>query len=193
MEEFEGLTVSSRPSINRIGSYPNIRTALAQQLPMSYVDSTHGLQQLENEKRQVFKQIGAEGNIQPVGKGDYIMKKTLFRFFIAAVTVAGILPMTGLAQGYRCRRNDNVNRREYYQRERIRDGIRSGELTRGEASRLINEQRRIESYERRSRLDDGRLDWRERRRLDQMLDRSNRDIYREKHDRQDRDRYWRYR
>src|SRR5215510_6143229 len=59
--------------------------------------------------------------------------------------------------------------------------------------RLINQQRRIESYARRSRLDDGRLDWRERRRLDQMLDRSGRDIYREKHDRQDRDRFWRYR
>jgi len=193
MEEFEGLTVSARPSINRIGSYPNIRTVLAQQLPTSYADSTRGLQQRENEKRYVFKQIGAVVNIQIGGKGDYIMKKTLFRFFIAAVTVAGILPMTGLAQGYRCRRNDNVNRREYYQRERIRDGIRSGELTRGETIRLINQQRRIESYERRSRLDDGRLDWRERRRLDQMLDRSSRDIYREKHDRQDRDGYWRYR
>ena len=127
------------------------------------------------------------------------MKKTLFRLFIAAVAVAGILPMTGLAQGNRCRRYDNarrydnINRREYYQRDRIRDGIRSGELTRGEAYRLINERRRIEAYERRSRLDDGRLDYRERRRLDQMLDRSNRDIYREKHDRQDRDSYWRYR
>jgi hypothetical protein len=193
MEEFEGLTVSSRPSINRIDSYPNIRTALAQQLPMSYVDSTNLLQQRENERRKVFKRIGVEGNIQTVGKGDYLMKKTLFRLFIAAVAIAGILPMTGLAQGNRCRRNDNVNRREYYQRDRIRDGIRSGELTRGEAYRLINQQRRIESYERRSRLDDGRLDYRERRRLDQMLDRSGRDIYREKHDRQDRDRYWRYR
>jgi hypothetical protein len=121
------------------------------------------------------------------------MKKTLFRILIASVMIAGILPMTGLAQRSRCRRNDNINRREYYQRDRIRDGIRSGELTRGEAYRLTNQQRRIESYERRSRLDDGRLDWRERRRLDQMLDRSRRDIYREKHDRQDRDRYWRFR
>jgi len=121
------------------------------------------------------------------------MKKTLFRFFIPAVMIAGILPMTGLAQGNRCRRYDNINRREYYQRDRIRDGIRSGELTRGEANRLINQQRRIESYELRSRLDDGRLDWRERRRLDQMLDRSRRDIYREKHDRQDRDRFRWYR
>jgi hypothetical protein len=121
------------------------------------------------------------------------MKRNLFRFFIAAVMIAGVLPIIGLAQGYRCRRNDNINRREYSQRNRIRDGIRSGELTRGEAYRLINEQRRIESYERRSRLDDGRLDWQERRRRDQMLDRSNRDIYREKHDRQDRDRYRWYR
>jgi hypothetical protein len=121
------------------------------------------------------------------------MKRTLFRFVIATVMIAGIVPMTGLAQGDRCRRNDNINRREYSQRGRIRDGIRSGELTRGETYRLINQQRRIEAYERRSRLDDGRLDWRERQRLDRMLDRSSRDIYREKHDRQDRDRYRWYR
>ncbi|HEX5083317.1 MAG TPA: hypothetical protein VFY40_14830 [Blastocatellia bacterium] len=121
------------------------------------------------------------------------MKRTLFRFVIAAVMITGILSVTGLAQGARCRRNNNVNLREYSQRNRIRNGIRSGELTRWEANRLINQQRRIESYELRSRLDDGRLDRQERRRLDQMLDRSNRDIYRQKHDRQDRDRYWWYR
>jgi hypothetical protein len=130
-------------------------------------------------------------NIQSGGKGNYIMKKTLFRFFIVAVVVGGILPMTALAQG-RYRRYDNVNRRESHQRNRIRNGIRSGELTRREAGRLIHQQRRIESYERRSRLDDGRLDRYERRRLDRMLDRSSRDIRRQKNDRQDRDRY-RYR
>jgi hypothetical protein len=131
--------------------------------------------------------------IQTGAKGDYLMKRTLFRFFIAAVVIGGILPMTALAQGYRHRRYDNVNRREYSQRNRIREGIRSGELTRREAGRLTHQQRRIESYERRSRLDDGRLDRYERRRLDRMLDRSGRDIYRQKHDRQDRDRYRWYR
>jgi hypothetical protein len=118
------------------------------------------------------------------------MKRTLFKVAIAAVMFAGIAPMTGLAQGYR--RSGNVNRRQDYQRDRIRNGIRSGELTRREAGRLIHQQRRIESYERRSRLDDGRLDRHERRNLDRMLDRSNRSIYRQKNDRQDRDRYrWR--
>jgi hypothetical protein len=116
------------------------------------------------------------------------MKKTLFKLVIAAVMVAGIIPMTGLAQGYRYGRSNNINRRQDYQRARIRQGIRSGELTRGEAGRLINQQRRIESYERRSRLDGGGLSYRERQRLDRMLDRSNRDIYRQKTDRQDRDR-----
>ena len=116
------------------------------------------------------------------------MKRTLFKFFVAAVMIAGMLPMVGLAQG-------SINRRQYAQRSRIREGIRSGELTRREASRLIHQQRRIEAYERRSLLDDGRLDRRERRRLDQMLDRAGRDIYREKNDRQDRYRYryWRRR
>jgi hypothetical protein len=121
------------------------------------------------------------------------MRKTLFKIFIPAVMIAGILPMIGLAQGYRYRRYDNINRREHSQRNRIREGIRSGELTRREAGRLIHQQRRIESYERRSRLDDGRLDRNERRRLDRMLDRSSRDIYRQKNDRQDRNRYRRFR
>lgn len=120
------------------------------------------------------------------------MKRTLFKVAIAAVMIAGIAPMSGLAQGYRYRRSDNINRRQDYQRDRIRNGVRSGELTRREAGRLIHQQRRIESYERRSRLDDGRLDRHERRNIDRMLDRSNRDIYRQKTDRQDRDRYrWR--
>jgi hypothetical protein len=121
------------------------------------------------------------------------MKRTLFRFFIATVMIAGILPMTGLAQGYRSRGYDKINRREDSQRNRIQRGVSSGQLTRREAARLINQQRRIETYERRSRLDDGRLDWQERQRLDRMLDRSSRDIYRQKNDRQDRDRYWQYR
>jgi hypothetical protein len=122
------------------------------------------------------------------GKGDYIMKRTLFRFFIAAMMIGGILPMTGLAQGYGYRRHGGINRRQDHQRDRIRNGIRSGELTRREAGRLIYQQRRIEAYERRSRLDDGRLDRHERRRLNRMLDRSSRDIYRQKNYGQNR--FW---
>jgi hypothetical protein len=83
--------------------------------------------------------------------------------------------------------NGGINRREHQQRSRIRQGIRSDELTRREAARLRAQQARIRAYEHRSRIDGGGLSWRERARLDSMLDRSSRRIYRQKHDRQDRD------
>lgn len=78
-----------------------------------------------------------------------------------------------------------INRRERCDRERIQQGVRSGELTRREAERLRAEQFRIRAYEARARSD-GSLSRRERYRLDEMLDRANRDIYRQKHDNQDR-------
>lgn len=78
-----------------------------------------------------------------------------------------------------------INRREYREQYRIRQGIRSGELTRREAGRLEAEQARIRVDERYARRD-GYISPRERARLDRELDRAGRDIYRQKHDGQDR-------
>lgn len=78
-----------------------------------------------------------------------------------------------------------IDRRERHQQQRIRQGKRSGELTRRELVRLETEQAAIRAYERRAKRD-GELTFRERRRLDHLLDRSSRDIYRQKHDRRDR-------
>jgi hypothetical protein len=78
-----------------------------------------------------------------------------------------------------------INRRERGQQQRIRQGVRSGELTRREAARLEAEQASIRAYERRARAAGG-VSCRERHRLDNMLDRAGRDIYRQKHDAQDR-------
>lgn len=61
-----------------------------------------------------------------------------------------------------------IDAREHRQRERIREGVRSDELTRHEAARLRREQSRI------------------RRDLQRDLSRSSRHIGRQKHDRQDR-------
>jgi uncharacterized membrane protein YebE (DUF533 family) len=80
-----------------------------------------------------------------------------------------------------------INRREHREQRRIHQGVRSGELTRREAERLRAEQFRIRAYEARARSD-GSLSRRERHRLDQMMDHAGRDIYRQKHDNQDRDR-----
>ena len=77
----------------------------------------------------------------------------------------------------------NIDQREAVQEQRIREGLRNGTLTPQEAGRLEAEQQRIRAAEARMRAD-GRLDSRERRRLERMQDKAGRDIYRENHDRQ---------
>ena len=77
----------------------------------------------------------------------------------------------------------DYEQREARQREAIRSGIESGEITRHEARRLWDEQRRIERMESRFEAD-GRVTPRERAQLDRALDRSGRNIWRESHDRE---------
>jgi hypothetical protein len=78
-----------------------------------------------------------------------------------------------------------INHVEHREQERIRQGIRSGELTRAEARRLEAQQARIRVDERFDRAD-GKLTPRERQQLDKELQRASRDIYRQKHDNQNR-------
>ncbi len=70
-----------------------------------------------------------------------------------------------------------IERREAYQERTIRQGIRSGELTPGEARYLNREQAHIDRAEDRMSAD-GRLSLRERQRLNQMQNQASRDIYR---------------
>lgn len=74
-----------------------------------------------------------------------------------------------------------VDARQANQMDRIYDGIRAGQLTPWEAQRLIGEQQRIDSLQRRF-LADGRLTRDEWRVLDNRLDDASRDIYQERHD-----------
>ena len=73
-----------------------------------------------------------------------------------------------------------VDDRQATQRERIRDGVASGELTRKEARKLRKQQRRINRMEDRFGAD-GHYTWREKRRLDRALDKASKRIYRGKH------------
>ena len=109
-------------------------------------------------------------------KGDFMKK--IFSLTLSAVFILGLSAAAFANTPY-------INRREHRDQQRIRQGIRSGELTRREAARLEAQQGRIRGYEWYAKSD-GHVSWAERRRLDHMLDRANRDIYRQKHDRQDR-------
>lgn len=71
-------------------------------------------------------------------------------------------------------------RREVRQEMRIRQGERSGQLTRGEARRLERGQRHIRRMERRARAD-GRLGMHEQRHVERAQNRQSRRIWRLKH------------
>ena len=73
-----------------------------------------------------------------------------------------------------------VDRRQARQWDRITDGIDSGELSRGEAKRLMRSQRRIARMENRFERD-GYLSSHERRKLQRALDRTSQRIKRAKH------------
>jgi len=109
------------------------------------------------------------------------MKKSILKWVAAAAIVAAMMPMLGLAQDGR-----TINQREREQQQRIRQGVRSGELTRAEARRLEIQQGRIRRDEARARRSGGEFTARERARIQRELNHSNRNIYRQKHDRQDR-------
>lgn len=79
----------------------------------------------------------------------------------------------------------NINGRERRQQQRIYTGVRSGELTSRETYRLEREQVRINHQEARFRRSGDGLSPGERLRLEREQNRASRDIYRQKHDRQD--------
>lgn len=74
-----------------------------------------------------------------------------------------------------------VNARQHHQQQRIGQGVRSGDLTRGEARRLEREQRHIRHEERRYKSD-GVLTVAERKDLHQDMNAASRHIYQERHD-----------
>ena len=79
-----------------------------------------------------------------------------------------------------------IDHRQANQRERIHQGVASGDLTRREAGRLIGQQRDIRRTERRFAAD-GVVGARERAVLNHQLNYASRNIARQRHDAQRRD------
>lgn len=78
-----------------------------------------------------------------------------------------------------------IDQREKNQKARIRQGVKSGELTRNEARRLLKEEARIRSAERKAKSN-GDITRKEARKLQRKLDKASRDINKQKNDNQDR-------
>jgi hypothetical protein len=108
------------------------------------------------------------------------------KFSAAMLTLAGVLAVVGASEAdTRRTRDPGVNTRQHVQRDRIRDGVGSGELTRRETGKLAREQRDIRQLEREYKSD-GTLSSAERRDLHQEQNEASQHIYDQKHDGQDR-------
>lgn len=110
---------------------------------------------------------------------------------ITLIPLLGLLAMPALAdRAHGHADGDRQHRYDYRQErqhDRIRHGIRSGELTRKEAKSLRKQQRHIARLERRFERD-GHLNRYERRTLRRELDSASQRIYRLKHNDRYRDR-----
>jgi len=80
-------------------------------------------------------------------------------------------------------RRGNINARERRQTERIGNGKADGQLTRGELDRLRADEAAIRAEERVYRRSGDGLNAAERRDLERDLDRTSREIYRDRHNR----------
>jgi len=100
-----------------------------------------------------------------------------------SILLASLVIISGQAYAERPHRphDPGVNARQHRQEHRVKQGVRSGELTRGETQQL-REQRRAIRQEERAYKSDGQLSRDERKDLHQDLNALSKDIYSEKHD-----------
>jgi polyhydroxyalkanoate synthesis regulator phasin len=94
-----------------------------------------------------------------------------------AVAVLLTLPMLAQAGTH----DPRVNTRQHHQQHRIAEGVRSGELTRGEAKDLRGDRRETRQKEQVYKSD-GKLTHDERQDLRQDMRESSHEIHQEKHD-----------
>ena len=108
------------------------------------------------------------------------MKTTISLLLASLALIAGQAYAEQGARQHRPR-DPGVNQRQHNQQDRIKQGVRSGQLTKEETKDLRSEQKAIRQEER-AYKSDGKLTKEERKDLHQDLNALSKDIYQEKHD-----------
>lgn len=101
--------------------------------------------------------------------------------FPALMTIFTVL----ISQGYAQTATPRVTEKQINQHQRIKEGSRSGELTRSETRRLRMRQAKVH-HDKQVAKSDGVVTGAERRKLKREQKRNSRAIYRQKHDAQAR-------
>lgn len=115
--------------------------------------------------------------------------KSKLAAILALLVLSGALalPVAARTKNMPKQETPGIDRREQRQQRRIRRGVRNGSLTAREARHLERREQKIQRTETRIESD-GTVTRHERRRFNRMLNRENRGIRRQRHDRQ-RERY----
>ena len=103
------------------------------------------------------------------------------RIVFATLFTVGLTAPVAFAQPAHPHRPAGVNARQERQAARIKDGVHDGSVTRGEANRLRADEASVRAEERVYRRSGDGLNPRERADLERDLNRTNREIYRAKH------------
>lgn len=98
----------------------------------------------------------------------------------AAIAFSLVTASQAFAQAPAATNTPRVDRREATQQQRINQGVSSGQLTKNEATRLQNQQNRINTAEAKAKAD-GVVTQKERASITRKQNRANRDIRRAKH------------
>src|SRR5689334_9698202 len=106
------------------------------------------------------------------------MKTTWIAVLLAAFAL-GMAPRAFAAEP--TKRTPGIHRREKNQARRIRQGVKSGELTKEEAQGLRQDEKQIRQMKRDAKAD-GTVTPEERQQINQSLTQESQKIYQEKHD-----------
>ena len=117
------------------------------------------------------------------------MKQTITQA-TTAIALLGVMAVTALqsapAQAADCKKPQGVNARQTNQQKRIFGGIHNGSLTNHEAANLEKREYHIDRAEARARNSGDKFTKRERAQIEHRQNRVSRDIYQQKHDKQQR-------
>ena len=107
------------------------------------------------------------------------MNKKLISFAITAMLTASL---AGSAFADKDDHRPNIRERKHNQQTRIRQGERSGELTRGEARHIEKQEHALNREERHMReKDGGKLTAKNRAKLNRQQNHLSKEIYKDKH------------
>jgi len=106
--------------------------------------------------------------------------RSLFMTIFMAIAIAGVV--MAQVEGTQQQKRPKVTQRQINQQKRIKQGVKSGQLTRGETRRVERQQRRIQAKKRMDKRETGgKLTPKNKAQLNRMQNRASRHIYRAKH------------